>query len=223
MFAEHQVTFSQFMEHADVTEHSDLVVKYGDRYLTWDNASPLLASLSVYRKSLIDHPEYHKHVSSTEDETSRTTRGWRSWWSSRGSSSLPPDAQSQSSAPTSRTSPPTSPPMSPPDSPRSAPVPEHNDSSPPASPPFPAVEDDENRKHYAKTLRLTSEQLVCRISVLTGEQTLTLAPTLPEIAQTQEGHEYNLVLGSVVLLWVCHVRVSHLLVGIGPCGRNFRH
>ncbi|KAK4049622.1 lipin Ned1 [Microbotryomycetes sp. JL221] len=176
VFAEHQVTFSQFMEHADVCDHHDLVVKYGDRFLTWDNAPPLLASLSVYRKSLVEHPEHHKHFSSSEDETKRTSRGWRSWWSSRGTAaqSVATDNQSQSSAPLSHTTPPTSSPPSPPDSPRSMPLPDKADSSPPASPPFVAQDAKGNNKHYAKTLRLTSDQLKS-LNLKKGMNTITFS------------------------------------------------
>lgn len=116
------------MEQDAVTDHNDLVVKYGDRYLTWDNASPVLASLAVYRKSLVDHPEHHQRRVD-EGDAKRTGRGWSSWWSRRGT----PTAEDAStvSLPATDTSPPTSPPISPPDSPRSLPL---LDASPPLSP-----------------------------------------------------------------------------------------
>ncbi|SCZ91362.1 BZ3500_MvSof-1268-A1-R1_Chr1-2g01360 [Microbotryum saponariae] len=163
-FAEHQVTFTQFMEHESVADHSDLVVKYGGRYLTWSNASPVLASLAVYRKSLVDHPEHHP---SLESGAKSGRRGWSSWWRGsrdRSTTSLPVK-ESPDGAP-------TSPPISPPDSPRSLPA--RLDSPTPSSPALSASGDNatsapgpvtgpeggnNSGKHYAKTLRLTSEQL----------------------------------------------------------------
>ncbi|GAA5862364.1 hypothetical protein JCM1840_004158 [Sporobolomyces johnsonii] len=161
-FVDNQVTFNQFMEQGEVTDHPDLVVKYAGRYLTWDNASPVLASLAVYRKSLIDHPEHHRHVDQT---AKRAGRGWSLWWGRKGNENVGGDTGSTVSLPTTETSPPTSPPISPPisppASPRSMPVAE---SPPPLSPPTSPQPDDDfpqedHTKHYAKTLRLTSDQL----------------------------------------------------------------
>ncbi|GAA6064210.1 hypothetical protein JCM10212_001623 [Sporobolomyces blumeae] len=159
-FVDHQVTFNQFMEQSELTENPDLVVKYAGRYLTWDNASPVLASLAVYRKSLIDHPEHHRHI---EQSTKRTGRGWGLWWG-RGKGAAAGDAASTASLPGSETSPPTSPPMSPPDSPRSVPTPDPPAfDQAPSRPPLKQHDDEfppeDNSKHYAKTLRLTSDQL----------------------------------------------------------------
>lgn len=112
------------MEHDDITNHSDLVVKYGGRYLTWDNASPVLASLAVYRKSLVDHPEYHRRL----EDPKAAGRGWSRWW--RGSKGKE-GAESTVSLPMPGTSPPVSPPISRPASPRA-----HSLSLPPSPEPF---------------------------------------------------------------------------------------
>lgn len=129
-FTEHQVSFGQFMEHDDITDHGNLVVKYGGRFLTWDNASPVLASLAVYRKSLVDHPEHHKRLiqEGINEEDKRPSR-WGSWWNRKAESttSLP--------LPTQDTTPPVSPPTSTPASPRSLPLP----SSPPPLTPLAAA------------------------------------------------------------------------------------
>lgn len=88
---------------------------------------------------------------------------------------------STASAPIGETSPPTSPPISPPGTPKSLPVSDANDSVPP----LPRHDDDEfppedHSKHYAKTLRLTSDQLVSRLSclTLTDPDSLRLQKTL---------------------------------------------
>jgi len=148
------------MEQSELTENPDLVVKYAGRYLTWDNASPVLASLAVYRKSLVDHPEHHKHI---DRSAKRSGRGWGLWWGRNRSSTVAGDAASSVSLPGSETSPTTSPPISPPESPQAGPV-EDPPAFQPASPPPEVHEDDfppeDHTKHYAKTLRLTSDQLV---------------------------------------------------------------
>lgn len=119
-FIDHQVTFSQFIEHDDITDHSNLVVKYGGRYLTWQNASPVLASLAVYRKSLVDHPEHHRNLDpSASSKRLSSSKGWGLWWSRKGgaaalTASLP--------LPGVESSPPTSPPITRPPSPRSLPT-----------------------------------------------------------------------------------------------------
>ncbi|GAA5855085.1 hypothetical protein JCM8547_002374 [Rhodosporidiobolus lusitaniae] len=159
LFPAHQITMNQFLADEAISDNPDLVVKYHGRYLTWDNASPVLASLAVYRKSLVDHPEHHRHAAQSSAEPAKGShrRGWSLWW---GRNRAPQDdAASVSSAPTTDVSAPVSPPTSPPDSPRSMPV---ADTPPPSSPP-PEMDDDfvgeDHGKHYAKTLRLTSDQL----------------------------------------------------------------
>ncbi|BGP52629.1 lipin Ned1 [Rhodotorula sphaerocarpa] len=159
LFADHQVSFNNFLEQDAIPENPDLVVKFSGRYLTWDNASPVLASLAIYRKSLVVRPEHHKPLPRDEsggDTAKRHRRGWSLWWG-RGRSAPPPDVASTSSLPTEETSSVATPPTSVPASPRSLP---EDAISPPVAPvaddDFPA---EDNTKHYAKTLRLTSDQL----------------------------------------------------------------
>ncbi|GAA6038625.1 hypothetical protein JCM8097_009453 [Rhodosporidiobolus ruineniae] len=168
LFVDHQLTFAQFMEDDSISDNPDLVVKYAGRYLTWDNASPILASLAVYRKSLVDHPEHHRHIAgqavsgdgaASAQGKATHRRGWSLWWGRNRAAQAADDAASVSSAPTADVSAPTSPPTSPPDSPRSLPA----DVVELLSPPPEMQEDDfpeeDHSKHYAKTLRLTSDQL----------------------------------------------------------------
>lgn len=167
LFREHQVTFNEFMEQETIPDSPYLVVKYSSRYLTWDNASPVLASLAVYRKSLVEHPEHHRHVDESAQQSKAShRRGWSLWWG-RGRSETPPatDATSISSMPTAETSPPTSPPESPPDSPRSLPVADTPPFSRRATDGDDEFPPEDHSKHYAKTLRLTSDQLVRPISI----------------------------------------------------------
>lgn len=168
------------MEQDAVTDRNDLVVKYGDRYLTWDNASPVLASLAVYRKSLVDHPEHHRRRVEDSD-AKRPGRGWGSWFSRKGTPSV--EEASTISLPATDTSPPTSPPLSPPESPKALPQLDTADIAPQLvrSRVFRDIArrdevltnsikqdgandvtevPEQDQKHYAKTLRLTSDQLV---------------------------------------------------------------
>ncbi|GAA6002640.1 hypothetical protein JCM10207_007606 [Rhodosporidiobolus poonsookiae] len=176
LFLEHQITFNQFMEQESISDNPDLVVKYSNRYLTWDNASPVLASLAVYRRSLVDHPEHHRHVdqaSAAEPSKATHRRGWSLWWNRNRAQQ--DDAASISSAPTPGASSGPSPPTSPPDSPRSLPV---TDLPEPISPPMPAGDDEfpeeDHSKHYAKTLRLTSDQLK-QLGLKKGSNTISFS------------------------------------------------
>lgn len=178
LFSDHQITFRNFIEQEGIPENPDLVVKFSGRYLTWDNASPVLASLAVYRKSLVAHPEHHKHLRRDEEpgESVKThRRGWSLWWS-RGRSAPPPDVASTSSMPTEDTSSMTTPPTSVPASPRSLPDDDDNVEARAAAD---GEEGDEfpledHTKHYAKTLRLTSDQLVrCCVTSLYLSTVLT--------------------------------------------------
>lgn len=114
------MTFSQFVEH-DITDQSNLVVKYGGRFLTWDNASPVLASLAVYRKSLVDHPEHHRHLEqSLNSKRMASSKGWGMWWNRKSGGvsttslpSLPGPDLGPPSPPITRPSSPVSMPTSP--------------------------------------------------------------------------------------------------------------
>ena len=235
LFRDSQLTYSDFMEQEAIPDSPDLVIKYAGRYLTWDNASPVLASLAVYRKSLVEHPELHRSVDESTPPTKSTgRRGWGLWWGrGRGGTAPPEDTQTVSSLPaTAQASPPTSPP----DSPRSEPAleapaaqqqlgDEHDgDEFPP----------EDHTKHYAKTLRLTSDQLVRPLPSLAvpppltrarSGRRLTLSPFLLPAAraQAQEGHEPDLVHGALVVLGLRDLHVAHLPLGLGLPGRHFRH
>lgn len=157
------------MEQEAIPDSPDLVIRYAGRYLTWDNASPVLASLAVYRKSLVEHPEHHRQVDKSAQPTKATSRrGWSLWWGrGRGGTAPPEDTQAPSSMPaTAQASPPTSPP----DSPRSEPALDAPTAPAAAAQSTHEAHDEDefppedHTKHYAKTLRLTSDQLVRLVS-----------------------------------------------------------
>lgn len=51
-FEENRVSFERFVHDEEVVNDERLVVRYHDRFLTWENASPVLATLSMYRRTL---------------------------------------------------------------------------------------------------------------------------------------------------------------------------
>ncbi|GAA97312.1 hypothetical protein E5Q_03990 [Mixia osmundae IAM 14324] len=158
-FAEHRVTFEQFLEQPELTSHRALVIKYDGVYLTWEDASPVLASLTIYRKSLGEHAKTTlaerraRETDGRRDSTSRAPRAWRRWWKG-------------SRADDDALSPPTSPPARP-VSPGSVPSRGESPGYQTEATSLPETASDktgevpvlDRKKHYAKTLRLTSDQL----------------------------------------------------------------
>ncbi len=49
---ESRVSFERFAHDEDVVNDERLVIRYHDRFLTWENASAVLATLSLYRRTL---------------------------------------------------------------------------------------------------------------------------------------------------------------------------
>lgn len=168
-FQDRKVSFGQFIDQPDVVNHQALVMKYHGRYLTWENASPVLASLAIYRKSLPE--DYAKNMQegipnegtpTSAGAEKRSYRPWARWWTKSRSDTVLPLRQ--------ETSPTTSPRPSPPPSPRSLPVMDEDKNLPPAPEEvLPSNDtslatelpdaDVKPTKNYAKTLRLTSDQL----------------------------------------------------------------
>ena len=122
------------MSDDDLTNHSDLVVKYGGRFLTWDNASPVLASLAVYRKSLVDHPEHHRRDPDPDPkQQGQGGRGWSRWWRGNKVQGQQHPGESTASLPMPSVSPNGSPPASRPASPTSLGLPPSPDPFSPAT------------------------------------------------------------------------------------------
>ncbi len=161
-FRAKRVTFQRFIEDAALVDSTKLVVRYNDSFLTWQNASPVMAALAIYRKSL----QPPGMASSSGDGLPPLSKigidpsivavpaskgyGWSRWWR-RGqvptaagdqvpSSELPPHSGTHKDMPSAQ----------------SEPVLDAKATSETKATP---LADTTAVAHYAKTLRLTSDQL----------------------------------------------------------------
>jgi phosphatidate phosphatase LPIN len=141
-FKDKIVTWNQFAEQPELIGDHALVIKHNNRsvclmcqvwvtrewlmresrYLTWDTAAPILASLAIYRRSLGDYATAsggpssatHRRAASVDSTKSR----WSRWWgkSSKAEPALPSLDDETASSPDGPTSAPVSPPEPPSDS-----------------------------------------------------------------------------------------------------------
>lgn len=198
-----RITIEELRENASLVNDPSLVCRFGGRYLTWENASPVLASLGIYQDAIASAPlqsssqddvstpagsDNAAASSSTQGRTAvapAASRRW-SWWGSGAKAKPSPAPAGGSSASVSspdsrnaRTSRPRAASATSAGRASRAASPEPfqgsvNDRSVRASSPEPEplseCDEDEGQdqeeqepgdldKHYAKTLRLTSEQL----------------------------------------------------------------
>lgn len=89
-FEENKVSYQRFIDDADVVNDERLVVRYHERFLTWENASAVLATLSLYRKAM-DEPAMSKDGSIGSAVSPHDVGGeghresvWRRWWNRSG-------------------------------------------------------------------------------------------------------------------------------------------
>lgn len=97
-FDDNKISYQRFLDDENVVNDERLVVLYNGRYLTWENASTVLATLSLYRKTLGASMDSH-HAALADTDSGRQAQGasvWRRWWyRNRGET---PPAQSSSSS-----------------------------------------------------------------------------------------------------------------------------
>uniref|UniRef100_A0A1D1YV85 Nuclear elongation and deformation protein 1 n=2 Tax=Anthurium amnicola TaxID=1678845 RepID=A0A1D1YV85_9ARAE len=127
MFRKNQITYEYFSENPRILNDKSLVVKYNNRYYSWQTAAPIIASLLVFQKPLPDSAiaDLSDNKLRSSDQRRYSLRGWSRWWS-RSSSPLPIETPAKIDE-----------------------KPE-NDAE---------KEEKKSTRFYAKTLRLTSEQL----------------------------------------------------------------
>ncbi|GHJ88552.1 hypothetical protein NliqN6_4954 [Naganishia liquefaciens] len=149
-FNAERITFRRFVEDPSIVDQPNLVIKYGSSYLTWQNASPVLAALAVYRRSLLPPapsvlPAQKSQGNSPASVSTKPSKGyaWSRWWR-RGESAGIPLEKDSSPAPAQATSNAQSAISN------QAAKTRINTESP---------DEHQNKKYYAKTLRLTSDQL----------------------------------------------------------------
>ncbi|RXK41028.1 hypothetical protein M231_01659 [Tremella mesenterica] len=141
-FLRTRVSFQEFIEDPQLVDDPRLVLRYSLMYLTWTNEYPLLRALSLYRQTLAPP---HINTPSTPPVRPVSGYGWSRWWRGNPTSGPTPQPQPQHAASTSDVT------LTPITSGNGAPQ-EH---------PQPSFESTQptHRKNYAKTLRLSSDQL----------------------------------------------------------------
>ncbi|KDN51985.1 LNS2-domain-containing protein [Tilletiaria anomala UBC 951] len=85
-FEENRVSYGRFLEDADLVNDVRLVVKYNGTLLTWENASTVMATLSLYRQSLPAKPDGAEAPGEIDGAVAQSSR-WRRWWN-RGSTPM---------------------------------------------------------------------------------------------------------------------------------------
>ena len=163
-FEENRVSYERFLDDADLVNDVRLVLKYDNTMLTWENASTIMATLSLYRQSLpIKSLQQDLGPAGGEMAGSR----WRRWWNR--SSTIPPAATTTDDGPQ---------PPRPGQIDRASTDTElllQKQASAAGQTPKPPAAAD-NQKVYAKTLRLTSDQLKS-LNLKKGANTITFSVT----------------------------------------------
>ncbi|TKY84535.1 hypothetical protein EX895_006437 [Sporisorium graminicola] len=87
-FLENRVSFERFAHDQDVVNDERLVIRYHDRFLTWENASAVLATLSLYRRTLSGSSATNLDEEADDAEASSRSSYWSRWFK-RSSKSIP--------------------------------------------------------------------------------------------------------------------------------------
>lgn len=174
-FTAGRLTFRKFIEDPEVVQKSSLVVKYQDEYLTWFSAGSALAALAIYRRSLQPPKQSTSSALPSLSElgmdsatvSPKVSKGyeWSRWWRRGESAGDLVDVPSPPAPSIPATGPPPPPTM--PEAQSS----EQGDSASPAD-----GEPEGEVKHYAKTLRLTSDQLK-QLNLKEGPNPITFSVT----------------------------------------------
>jgi phosphatidate phosphatase LPIN len=178
-FTNNRLSKEEFLKSSEKVEDRNLYVRYNEQVFGWDNGSAALASMALYRKALIDRQAKAPVAPLAKQGT------WKRWWGGSRSrtitgetngsatssvslaSQLPPSQDSESngllevhrsmerasSEPAPSSSPPTSPPLP------TSPTLSQTDTVHEKDTADGVAPDHTKPIHYAKTLRLTSDQL----------------------------------------------------------------
>ncbi|KAL1412504.1 lipin Ned1 [Vanrija albida] len=162
-FEDERITFERFMEDPALVDDPRLVVHYNDLYLTWKTGYYLLFALALYRRALKINDDKPVTPKAPAPSSGYFSRWWRR--SDAPAATAQPIERTQSAQAALpdkgrdadgklSTSPTDKALVVPPN----ASMPASEQPTRPASPTQPES-DEEPEKHYAKTLRLTSDQL----------------------------------------------------------------
>lgn len=142
-FEKNKISYEKFINDVNIVDSKGLVCRYNNSYLDWFSSAPVIASLAIYRRSL-NESIFVAHKDDTDVDVSKnpmhkpqkSESGWSRWWSkSKSDPDLAATAASQAKNNAQE---------------------EHKSQAQQEAPFTPHKED---KKHYAKTLRLTSDQL----------------------------------------------------------------
>ncbi|CAG8696593.1 10577_t:CDS:2, partial [Acaulospora colombiana] len=91
LFRKKLITFEQFSENPQLLNDKNLILKCNNRYYTWPNAAPLITSLIVFNKPLPETTETKSSGDRLEDLSSPdrrkySLRNWSHWWTRSASS-----------------------------------------------------------------------------------------------------------------------------------------
>ncbi|CDS01254.1 hypothetical protein [Sporisorium scitamineum] len=101
-FLENRVSFERFAHDQDVVNDERLVIRYHDRFLTWENASAVLATLSLYRRTLSGSTAASNLDGEVDGGEASSRSSYWSRWFTRSSKSIP-DLKQVADAQTSAT------------------------------------------------------------------------------------------------------------------------
>lgn len=186
-FDENRMSFGKFIEDAAIVDDPKLIVKYNGLYLSWKTGYHVLFALAIYGRSMVP-PKAQPTV------PQRQSGYWSRWWrraestgnaiervQSASGIDVPPK-EKLPLPPTSATSPPSEIP-----SPSTTPV----RASVPGTP-VEAAEPPAEEKHYAKTLRLSSDQLK-QLHLKPGPNTVQFSVT--------SSYSGNAIVTARIFLW----------------------
>lgn len=71
IFNQHRVTQDEFLKQDEVLESRHLYLRFRDRYFSWENGSPAMASLAIYRKT---------YLQNAAKATASQSSTWSRWW-----------------------------------------------------------------------------------------------------------------------------------------------
>lgn len=190
-FNAHRITFSKFMQDSTIVDDPNLIVRYKGLYLSWMTGYHLLFALAIYRRSFTP-------AKSQPAQPQRQSGYWSRWWRRGGepTGAAPLErVQSASGAEPSKTEKQLSLPPVPATSPSSetpspAPTPALDSAARTSSPLAAAAPAEE--KHYAKTLRLSSDQLK-ELNLKPGPNTIQFSVT--------SSYSGNAVVSARIFLW----------------------
>lgn len=190
-FYTHRVPFTKFMEDPSVVDDPKLIVRYKGLYLSWTTGYHLLFALAIYRRSIAP-PK-----SSAPQQPQRQSGYWSRWWrrseSTSGGAAIE-RVQSATGAEVPRVDKPAVPPVSAttPSSEMPSPVPTPALAPTGTLPPPPAADKPGEEKHYAKTLRLSSDQLK-QLNLKPGPNTVQFS--------VMSSYSGNAVVSARIFLW----------------------